>query len=149
MNKQFEIAYADLPEDQRVRKIAIPAEEAGERYRPAYRAQVASYQVRHGDTIASLARRYKVSAKEIARLNRMSARGELRKGQTVRIPQTVSVARDRRGRVISTRGHQSRHRTERVLSSRQRGRERGRSVSSRPRSAKEHSSKGHSSRHRR
>src|ERR1044072_8145396 len=39
MKKQFEIAYADLPEDQRVRKIAIPAEEAGERYRPVYRAQ--------------------------------------------------------------------------------------------------------------
>ena len=149
MKKQFEIAYADLPEDQRVRKIAIPAEEVAERYRPAYRVQVASYQVRHGDTIASLARRYKVPAKEIARLNRMSARGELRKGQTVRIPQTVSVARDRRGHVIRTRGHAVRYRTERVISSHQRGRERGRNVSSRGRSTREHSSKGHSSRRRR
>ncbi|MEN3334931.1 MAG: rane-bound lytic murein transglycosylase [Blastocatellia bacterium] len=104
MKKQFEVAYADLPEEQRVRKISIPAEDVAERgYRPAYRTQVASYTVRRGDTMASLARRYGVSVKEIARMNRLSSRGELRKGQTVRIPQTVRVTRDRHGRKITVR----------------------------------------------
>jgi membrane-bound lytic murein transglycosylase D len=140
MKKQFEVAYADLPEDQRVRKIAIPAEEVAERYRPAYRVQVASYQVRHGDTIASLARRYGVSAKEIARLNRMSSRGELRKGQTVRIPQTVSVARDRRG-------HAVRYKEARVIRSRN-GRHEKREARASRRPSRASSSRGHSSRRR-
>ena len=79
MKKQFEVAYAALPEEQRVRKITVPAEEVAERYRSSYRVQVASYQVRRGDTLASVARRSGVSVKELARMNRMSARGELRR----------------------------------------------------------------------
>ncbi|HKP86203.1 MAG TPA: transglycosylase SLT domain-containing protein [Blastocatellia bacterium] len=146
MKKQFEVAYADLPDDQRVRKITIPAEEVAERYRPAYRTQVASYQVRGGDTMQSVARRYGVSVKEIARLNRMSSRGELRKGQTVRIPQTVRAGRDRRGR--SVRGHVMRYREERVIRSRSAGRDRGRGVSSSSRKSKS-SARNHSSRRRR
>jgi membrane-bound lytic murein transglycosylase D len=107
--KQFEVAFAELPEDQRVRKIQVPAEEMAERYRPVYKTQVASYTVRRGDTMQSVARRYGVSVKEIARMNRMSARGELRKGQTVRIPQTVKVTRDRHGRKIAVRATRDRH----------------------------------------
>lgn len=99
MKKQFEIAYADLPEAQRVRKIAVPSEEIAERYRGSYRVQVASYQVRRGDTLASVARRSGVSVKELARLNRISARGELRKGQTVKVPKTVRASRGRHSRV--------------------------------------------------
>jgi membrane-bound lytic murein transglycosylase D len=99
MKKQFEIAFADLPEEKRVRKIAVPTEEIAERYRGNYRVQVASYQVRRGDTLASVARRSGVSVKELARLNRISTRGELRRGQTVKIPKTVSVARGRRGKI--------------------------------------------------
>lgn len=130
MKKQFEIAYADLPEDQRVRKISIPVEEVAERtYRPAYRTQVASHQVRSGDTMQALARRYGVSVKEIARLNRLSARGELRKGQTVRIPQTVRASRDRRGR--SVRGHVSKYKEQTVVRSRRAGRLASRSLSTR------------------
>jgi membrane-bound lytic murein transglycosylase D len=113
LKKQFEIAYASLPEDQRVKHISVPADEVGERYRPVYRTQVASYTVRRGDTMASLARRYGVSVKEIARLNRLSTRGELRKGQTVRIPQEMRVTRDRHGRKIlvrETRGKGRSHR---------------------------------------
>ena len=101
--KQFEIAYANLPEEQRVKHISLPADEVAVRYRPVYKTQVASYTVRRGDTMASLARRYGISVKEIARLNRLSARGELRKGQTVRIPQEMRVTRDRHGRKILVR----------------------------------------------
>ncbi|MFL6214298.1 MAG: transglycosylase SLT domain-containing protein [Blastocatellia bacterium] len=109
MKKQFEIAYADLPDDQRVKRISVPAEDVAERsYRPAYRTQMASYTVRRGDTMASLARRYGVSVKEIARMNRLSSRGELRKGQTVRIPQTVRATRDRHGRKITVRASRGR-----------------------------------------
>lgn len=121
MKKQFEIAYADLPEDQRVKKISIPVEEAAERsYRPAYRTQMASYTVRRGDTMSSLARRYGVSPKEIARLNRMSSRGELRSGQTVRIPQTVKMTRDRHGKATRVREVRGGSRGHEVRSSRSR-----------------------------
>jgi membrane-bound lytic murein transglycosylase D len=93
MKKQFEVAYADLPEGQRVRKVTVPAEEIAERYHGSYRVQVASYHVRRGDTLASVAKRSGVSVKELARLNRMSAHGQLRKGQTVRVPKTVRASR--------------------------------------------------------
>ena len=99
MKKQFEVAYAELPEAQRVRKITVPAEDLPDRYRSNYRVQLASYQVRRGDTLASVARRSGVSVKELARLNRISTRGELRKGQTVKIPQQVRASRGGRGRV--------------------------------------------------
>ncbi|HSB08760.1 MAG TPA: transglycosylase SLT domain-containing protein [Blastocatellia bacterium] len=97
--KQFELAYSNLPEAQRVRKITVPVDDLAERSRGAYRLQFASYQVRRGETLATLARRSGVSVKELARLNRMSARGELRKGQTVKIPRTVRAGRDGRTRV--------------------------------------------------
>ena len=99
MKKQFEIAYADLPEEKRVRKISVPSEEIAVRYRRDYRVQFASYQVRRGDTLLSVARRTGVSVQELARLNRISSRGELRKGQTVKIPKTVRAARGRGARV--------------------------------------------------
>jgi membrane-bound lytic murein transglycosylase D len=99
MKKQFEVAYADLPEEKRVRKITVPTEEIAERYRSNYRVQLASYQVRRGDTLASVARRSGVSVKELARLNRISTRGELRKGQRVKIPKTVRASRGRHGRI--------------------------------------------------
>jgi peptidoglycan lytic transglycosylase D len=97
--KQFEVAYSDLPEEKRVRKIIVPTEEIAERYRGGYRVQIASYQVRRGDTLASVARRSGVSVKELARLNRISSRGELRKGQTVKIPKAVRASRGRNARL--------------------------------------------------
>lgn len=131
MKKQFEIAYADLPEDKRVRKIAVPAEEIADRYRSNYRVQFASYHVKRGDTLASVAKRSGVSVKELARLNRISTRGELRKGQRVKVPQSVRASRGRQGRV-------GRYRTQSVVRSRNHG------------SSKNHSSRGRSSRrHRR
>jgi membrane-bound lytic murein transglycosylase D len=98
MKKQFEIAYAELPEEKRVRKVVVP-DEIADGYRPAYRVQLASYRVGRGETLASLARRNRVSVQELARLNRLSTRGELRKGQTIKIPQQVRASRDRRGRL--------------------------------------------------
>ncbi len=117
MKKQFEIAYADLPEEKRVRKITVPTEEIAERYHSSYRVQLASYQVRRGDTLASVARRSGVSVKELARLNRISTRGELRKGQTVKIPKTVRASRGRHGRIgryRTTPAVRSRHRSGKV-----------------------------------
>lgn len=115
--KQFEIAYADLPEEKRVRKITVPSEEVAQRYRGSYRVQLASYQVRRGDTLASVARRSGVSVKELARLNRISTRGQLRKGQTVKIPKAVRSSRARSGKVGRYRtvpAVRSRHRTAKV-----------------------------------
>src|SRR6185295_10955315 len=114
MKKQFEVAYADLPEEKRVRKLVVPADDIADGYRPAYRVQVASYRVGRGETLASLARRNRVSVQELARINRMSARGELRKGQTIKIPQTVRASRNGRsiravGRYKQTNVVRSRH----------------------------------------
>jgi membrane-bound lytic murein transglycosylase D len=122
MKKQFEIAYAELPEEKRVRKVVVPADEIAGGYRPAYRVQLASYRVGRGETLASLARRNRVSVQELARLNRLSTRGELRKGQTIRIPKQVRASRDRRGRY----GKIGRYRTEPVVRSRRSGQERAR-----------------------
>jgi membrane-bound lytic murein transglycosylase D len=148
MKKQFEIAYADLPDDQRVRKVIVPAEDVASTYRPSYRTQVASYQVRRGDTMSALARRYGVSVKEIAKINRMSSRGELRKGQTVRIPQTVRAGKDNRVQVGRSRRAVGRYREERVIRSRRAGPDKGRGVSPRGRESRG-SSRSHSSRRRR
>jgi len=99
MKKQFEIAYADLPEDQRVRRVIIPADEIAETGRTQYTTRIVSYRVRRGDTLASLARRHGTSAQEIARLNRMSTRGTLRKGQVIRIPTSVRASSGSKSKV--------------------------------------------------
>ena len=140
MKKQFEVAYAALPEEQRVRRITVPAEDVADRYRSSYRVQVASYQVRRGDTLASVARRSGVSVQELAKLNRMSSRGELRKGQTVKVPKTVRASRGRNG-------HVSRYREVPAARSKHRG------ASARAKSSRSHqagTTRSHSSRrHRR
>ena len=102
MKKQFEIAYAALPEEQRVRKIVIPTEEVVAR-RASYKTQQAAYRVRRGDTVQSLARRYNISPRELARLNRMSPNGQLRKGQVVRVPKLVRASRATRASARSSR----------------------------------------------
>jgi membrane-bound lytic murein transglycosylase D len=85
MRNHFEIAYAALPEDQRVRRVVIPREEIG-RARSRYRQQAASYRIRSGDTLHSISRRYGVTVAELARMNRISPSGTLRKGRTLRVP---------------------------------------------------------------
>jgi membrane-bound lytic murein transglycosylase D len=88
MRKSFEIAYARLPEDQRIKRVIIPREEIARGPGARYRTQVVSYKTRSGDTLYALSRRYGVSVTELARLNRISTRGTLRKGQTLRVPVT-------------------------------------------------------------
>lgn len=99
MKKQFEVAYASLPEEKRVRNVIVPVDEIAGGYRPAYRVRLTSHRVARGETLSSLAKRNKVSVQELARLNRMSTRGELRKGQTIKIPKQVRASRDRRSGV--------------------------------------------------
>ncbi|HJQ69141.1 MAG TPA: transglycosylase SLT domain-containing protein [Blastocatellia bacterium] len=115
MKGQLEVAYAALPEDQRVRRVVIPREEVAEVMRPRYSVQTASYQVRRGDTLAALARRHGVSVSELARLNRMSARGSLKKGQAIRIP---ASARASRGRATHARVRAGRYSAKHVVRSR-------------------------------
>lgn len=112
MKKQFETAYASLPEDQRVRRIVIPAEDTNNE---KYRSRVVSYRVRRGDTLAGLARKHGTSSEEIARLNRMSKNGSLRKGQVIRIPTTVRASGSSRSKV-------GRYTSKKVVRSSKRGR---------------------------
>lgn len=95
MRKQFESAYANLPEQQRVRRVVVPATEISEARRPAYTTKVVSLKARRGDTLSSLARRYGVSVDEIAKLNRMSKHGELRKGQVVKVPSSIRAGKSK------------------------------------------------------
>jgi membrane-bound lytic murein transglycosylase D len=102
--KQLEVAYADLPEEKRIgRRVSLPADDVAEASRPAYRVQLASHTVRRGETLASIARKNRISVKELARVNRISSRGTLRKGQTIRIPQQIRLTRDRRGRLVRSK----------------------------------------------
>ena len=115
MRKSFEIAYAKLPEDQRVRRIVIPREDISRRPGSRYRTQVASYKTRSGDTLYTLSRKYGVSVTELARLNRISERGTLHRGQTLRVPVTskqLNKSRAKRGnsRSKATRGRSGRRR---------------------------------------
>ncbi len=112
----FELSYAGLPEDQRMRRPSVARDdddkpervERAERpaYRPTYTTKVVGYQVRRGDTLASVAQRHGVSVKEVARINRMSSRGELLRGQTLKVPSNVrskskSAAKKQGGRTAS------------------------------------------------
>ena len=102
---QFELAYAQLPEDERVksRSAIVARNEAPEREvqidretrpasRPTNTAKLSSYKVRRGDTLSSVARRHGVSTQDLARINRLSSRGELLHGQSIQIPANVQAA---------------------------------------------------------
>jgi len=127
MKTAFAEAYAKLPEDQRVRHVYAPRESEG--YSSRYRTQTVAYRARSGDTLAALARRYGVPVNELARANRMSARGSLRKGDTLKIPMKLQ-ARGRHGygryrEERAVRSYSGRHRyyaTEGSRGSRHRGR---------------------------
>ena len=102
LKQTFETAFAELPEEQRMRKVVVARDDSDDRserveraerpaYRPTYTTKVVGYQVRRGDTLASVAQRHGVTVKEVARLNRMSSRGELLRGQTLKVPSAVSA----------------------------------------------------------
>jgi len=99
--KAFEVAYSNLPQEQRVRRIVIPRDDIAEGYRSGYRTQVVSYHARRGDTLQALSHRYGCSVQDIARLNKMSSRGSLRNGQTIRVPVKAKASRSGRYREVS------------------------------------------------
>jgi membrane-bound lytic murein transglycosylase D len=104
MRKPFEVAYAALPADQRVRSIVIPREEVARSSRGSYRTQAASYKVRRGDTLSQLARRSGVSVEDLARANGISRNGALRAGQTIKVPGNgVSRGKASKSRSVSAR----------------------------------------------
>lgn len=97
--QQFEVAYAALPADQRMRRTPVfdgpdtdtdgGLELASVRPVPAkssYRTVMVSHKVRRGETLAGVASRYGVSIQEVAQHNRMSSKAELRNGQVIKVP---------------------------------------------------------------
>ena len=106
----FAEAFAKLPEDERVKRVYVPRIES-EGYGSRYRTQVVAYRARSGDTLAALSRRYGISVNDLARANRMSARGSLKKGESIKIPMKLST----RGRGY---GHYREERVNRSYSSR-------------------------------
>jgi membrane-bound lytic murein transglycosylase D len=143
MKKSFEVAFAELPEDQRQRRSLIARDDTPERAKPerldrsdrsekaeraekpsvrldqsiaraakpAFKTQIVSYQVRRGDTLASVAKRHGVSTQEVAKLNRLSSRGELLKGQSIRIPSNVQAPNIAKASKVKSRAFESRYAT--------------------------------------
>ena len=71
----FNMVYADIPEV--------------EKPRPTYtRSSYLKHRVRSGETVASIAKRYKVSAETIYDNNRINRKKKLARGQVIRIPVT-------------------------------------------------------------
>jgi membrane-bound lytic murein transglycosylase D len=149
MKKSFEVAYAELPEEQRIRRAGIARAEPPEREKPeridradkadnfekteraaraekasvrldrtiaraekpTYKTQIVSYQVKRNDTLASVAKKYGVSVQEVAKLNRLSARGELLKGQSIRVPENVKAQTTN---LVKAKGYNSRYATKNI-----------------------------------
>lgn len=81
--ESFAAAFSKLPESERIRRAVIPSQVASSRRR--YAPRLISYRARRGDTLISISRRYGVSMRQLARLNRLR-KGSLRHGQLIRIP---------------------------------------------------------------
>jgi hypothetical protein len=77
---------------------------------------IVNHTVRPGETATGLAVRYHAWTDELVRLNRLGARGQLRRGQVLRIPVVLSAARKARGKHARTHKHATharKHRSER------------------------------------
>jgi membrane-bound lytic murein transglycosylase D len=111
--KQFELAYAALPEDQRVRKIIIPREEIARSRGPSYRTRSASYQIRRGDTLSSVARRTGVPLADLLKANGLSASGRLKPGQKIKIPKAAKASK---GKVSKSKNRAARYSSKKVKS---------------------------------
>jgi membrane-bound lytic murein transglycosylase D len=152
MKKSFEVAFAELPEDQRLRRAVVARAEASEREMPgrlekaekadipekteragrgekpavrldrtsargeksSFKTQIVSYQVKRGDTLASIAKKYGVSAQEVAKLNRLSSRGELLKGQSIRVPENVKTQNLAKSSNSKSKTYESRYATKNI-----------------------------------
>lgn len=104
--KDFEVAYAALPPDQRLRRatpsvvaddtVAENGDDNGGRDRRATFSgsnSTVSYTARKGDSLTSVANRYGVSTTELAQLNRISATDDLEAGQVLKVPAPQSNSR--------------------------------------------------------
>jgi membrane-bound lytic murein transglycosylase D len=59
------------------------------------------YTVKKGDTVSSIARKYKISRKKLARANRLNRRSTIRRGQKLKIPsQEIAAAGSRSPAVV-------------------------------------------------
>jgi membrane-bound lytic murein transglycosylase D len=176
MKKSFEVAFAELPEEQRLRssRTLIARDDTPERAKPerlerieradrdekssvrnaeqlltsrsekpsvrvdttlsrtekpsvrldqtlaraeksSFKTQIISYQVKRGDTLASVARQHGVSTQEVAKLNRLSSRGELLKGQSIRVPANVQAPNLAKASNSKSRTYESRYATKNIL----------------------------------
>ncbi len=160
MKKSFEVAFAELPEEQRTRRAVIARAEPIEREKPAriekvekadlfekseravraekpavrldrtiaraekpaFKTQIISYQVKRNDTLASVAKKYGVSIQEVAKLNRLSSRGELLKGQSIRVPENVKAQTTN---LAKSKGFDSRYATKNISRTDLKGRGKG------------------------
>jgi membrane-bound lytic murein transglycosylase D len=166
MKKSFEVAFAELPEEQRLRssRTLIARDDTPERAKPerlersekadrtekseraeraekpsvridqqalarsekpsvrldqtlarvqksSFKTQIISYQVKRGDTLASVAKQHGVSTQEVAKLNRLSSRGELLKGQSIRVPANVQAPNIAKASNSKSRTYESRYAT--------------------------------------
>jgi LysM repeat protein/beta-lactamase class D len=68
-------------------------------------AQNRQYKVVRGDSLSSVARKFRLSISDLAAVNELSTRAELRIGQTLTIPGTVSSTSSAPSKVASTAPH--------------------------------------------
>lgn len=112
--------------DQTLARTAKPSvridQMLGRGEKPSYKTQIVSYQVKRGDTLASVAKQHGVSAQEVAKLNRLSSRGELLKGQSIRIPSNIQTPNLAKVSNSKSRTYESRYTTKSISRSELKGR---------------------------
>ena len=84
---RFQVPRASLPKPLRESLAAIP-----EKHRHARQTRDTKYVVRRGDTLSSIARRHRVSTRELVALNGLKSRHRIRIGQKLRLPADVAPA---------------------------------------------------------
>ena len=90
----METLVADAPQEKnRIKEIEVLREKVLNP--PAYVAPViraaVTHKVRRGETLSSVARKYKMSLREIALLNKLTTRSKVRVGQTLKLEKTNDV----------------------------------------------------------
>ncbi|MEW6131373.1 MAG: transglycosylase SLT domain-containing protein [Acidobacteriota bacterium] len=118
------VAKADKAENVKIAKAEkIRVERPTSRVE--MKTQVIAYQVKRGDTLASIAGKHGVSVQEVARLNKMSTRGELLRGQTIKIPESIKNSPS-----AKVKGYEGRYATKNVSKTSARIELKGRNVKS-------------------
>lgn len=84
----FEDRLAELVAEERVTRVAAAPAPPARRPGRGPKTGVATHKVRKGQTLSSIAQRYRVSEQAIRSANRLGKRGSLKAGQVLRIPRT-------------------------------------------------------------